>query len=75
MSASSRPPTATWRSFSAPANSAATCIYRLNVYTIKLPPLRERTDDLPLLAAHFLNASARNWARTFQHPRRKPWRS
>ncbi len=28
--------------------------YRLNVYTIKLPPLRERGDDIALLANHFL---------------------
>ncbi|HEV7999780.1 MAG TPA: sigma-54 dependent transcriptional regulator [Planctomycetaceae bacterium] len=29
-------------------------LYRLKVYTIDLPPLRKRKDDLPLLIAHFL---------------------
>jgi len=32
--------------------------YRLNVVPIKLPPLRERLDDVPLLAAHFLRKYA-----------------
>src|SRR5712692_5094697 len=29
-------------------------LYRINVFTIQLPPLRERKDDIALLANHFL---------------------
>jgi len=32
--------------------------HRLNVITIELPPLRDRTEDIPLLARHFLRQAA-----------------
>ncbi|GMT48718.1 MAG: acetoacetate metabolism regulatory protein AtoC [bacterium] len=28
--------------------------YRLNVVSVRLPPLRDRTEDIPLLASHFI---------------------
>ena len=33
--------------------------YRINVFTIEVPPLRERSSDIPLLADHFLSKFAR----------------
>ena len=39
--------------------------YRLHVLAIKIPALRERPDDLPLLAQHFLLRQSRVLSRTF----------
>ncbi|HCW21378.1 MAG TPA: Fis family transcriptional regulator [Achromobacter sp.] len=37
--------------------------YRLNVVTIRIPPLRERRDDIPLLFAHYLGHASRRFNR------------
>ncbi|HET9251784.1 MAG TPA: sigma-54 dependent transcriptional regulator [Candidatus Eisenbacteria bacterium] len=38
-------------------------LYRLNTVEIRLPPLRDRTDDLPRLANHFLAAAAARYGK------------
>ena len=35
-------------------------LYRLNVFDIRVPPLRDRVEDIPLLAEHFLGAYRRD---------------
>lgn len=38
--------------------------YRLNAFTIQLPPLRERKEEIPLLLRHFMGLFATRYGRT-----------
>jgi formate hydrogenlyase transcriptional activator len=40
--------------------------YRLNIFPIRLPPLRERKEDIPLLANHFISRFAKKSGRTIE---------
>jgi DNA-binding NtrC family response regulator len=39
--------------------------YRLNVFPIHIPPLRQRSEDIPALAAYFLDNFSRSFNRNF----------
>jgi len=41
--------------------------YRLNVFPITLPPLRERNGDIPMLVWHFLQKFAQRQGKTIEH--------
>lgn len=43
----------------------ADLFYRINVVPIRMPPLRDRRDDIPSLARHFLQHAARKLGRNF----------
>lgn len=39
-------------------------LYRINTVEIHLPPLRERTDDIPVLANHFLKINSKKYKKS-----------
>src|SRR5437870_8958048 len=45
----------------------ADLFYRLSVFPIEMPPLRERTSDIPLLVAYFADRYASNAGKTIRH--------
>ena len=68
---------ATNRDLSAAIESSAfreDLFYRLNVFPLEVPPLRERTEDIPLLVKYFIERYARKAGKTIRRVNRQTLR-
>jgi formate hydrogenlyase transcriptional activator len=45
--------------------------YRLNVFPLEVPPLRERREDIPMLVEYFIDRYARRAGKTFRRVRKR----
>ena len=45
--------------------------YRLNVFPLEMPPLRERREDIPMLVEYFIGRYARRAGKTFRRVRKR----